>query len=49
MRNKWPRKRIVKLVFVATDASTAMDLGLKLGLTRGTLRTWFSRWRWHQH
>jgi hypothetical protein len=46
MRNPWPRKRIVKLVLVAAGPKVAEQLGLDLGLTKGTLRTWFSKWRW---
>jgi hypothetical protein len=39
------RKDLLKHIFVAFGREVAMECGLMLGHTPGTLRTWFSRWR----
>ena len=42
---KGDRKDLVRILFVVSGLEVAMKYGLMLGLTPGTLRTWFSRWR----
>jgi hypothetical protein len=46
MKNKKAfRKDFIRVLFVTSGREIAMERGLTLGLTAGTLRTWFSRWR----